>query len=243
MAILLRKPPDRGIVISGAEVVGSGFLVEILAAVAEGVGIGLAGVLLVAEGIVVVALFQNAAAAGENGNIPVGVIEVVPNQGTEEAPDQVDAPDIVRSLLAVRILRHHIPAIQQEVGVGVLRMFGRSDAGSVVGISRGFRSLRHSGKLIEAVVPIPHSTVGVALLQKIAVCIVGVNRCGRYAASVCYLLRQTVVLIVGVGGGVGLRPCDRHLGAVACGVVICSSPNCRNCIQQALRENSNACCT
>ena len=40
MGIGLGKPADGGIVVPGAEVIGSGFGVVILAAVAEGVGIG-----------------------------------------------------------------------------------------------------------------------------------------------------------------------------------------------------------
>lgn len=56
MGVGLGEAADDGIVVPGAEVVGPGLPVQILSAVAEGVGIGGILGLLVAEGVVVTAI-------------------------------------------------------------------------------------------------------------------------------------------------------------------------------------------
>ena len=56
VGILLRKAAGCGIVVAGTETVRTGFLVEVLRAVAERVGIILVRVVLVAEGVVFVGL-------------------------------------------------------------------------------------------------------------------------------------------------------------------------------------------
>ena len=74
--ILLGKSSNRGIVISGAEVVGLRFPVEVLAAVAEGVGIA-AGVLLIAEGVVGITLGYGAAVAMVGGGRAPAALRLV----------------------------------------------------------------------------------------------------------------------------------------------------------------------
>ena len=59
----------------------------------------------------------------------------------------------------------------------------------------------------------------IQLAEQIAVVIVGVGGCGRGAVLGLRLDGQAVIGIVGIGGGVALRAADRHLGAVAVGVV------------------------
>lgn len=55
MGVGLGEAADDGVVVPGAEVVGPGLPVQVLPAIAEGVGIGGALGLLVAEGVVVTA--------------------------------------------------------------------------------------------------------------------------------------------------------------------------------------------
>ena len=73
MGILLCKSSDCGVVVSGAEVVGFRFLVEVLTAVAEGIGVATARVFLVAERIVVVAFCHRTGTVGKRDHIAVGV--------------------------------------------------------------------------------------------------------------------------------------------------------------------------
>ena len=56
VGVLLGETAGCGIVIAGTEIVRTGFLVEVLRAVAERVGIILVRVVLVAEGVVLVGL-------------------------------------------------------------------------------------------------------------------------------------------------------------------------------------------
>ena len=51
VGVLLGETANAGVVVPGPQVVGSGLTVPVLPAVAEGVGVGGGGVLLVAEGV------------------------------------------------------------------------------------------------------------------------------------------------------------------------------------------------
>jgi len=208
VGILLGEPSDSGIVVPRAEVVGFCFLVEVLTAVAEWVGIAGAGVLLVAESVVIVALFQRAAVIGKRDHIAVGVMEIILNALRRDAGDQVDTPGVDRRQHTVRTLTHHIAAIQQEVSAAICRALGCANAGGVVGVGRGSPALLQNGELVEAVVIIQLGTIGIALLQEIAIRVVGVDGGGGSAARGLLFLRQTVVLVVGVAA----ESCNTPLG-------------------------------
>ncbi len=64
VGILLREAAYGRIIVAGAEVVGSGFKVQVLAAVAEGVAVQGIRVLFVAEGVVVVGVADCAVGVG-----------------------------------------------------------------------------------------------------------------------------------------------------------------------------------
>ena len=196
VGILLRKSSNRRIVVSGAEVVGLCFLVEVLAAVAEGVVIVAGGCTrLVAEGIVVVILYDRAGGFEDADHIAVGIEQKITRRVAELSANEAKTPDIMPRLRAVGVLRHHIAAVQQEVGVLTRRALGSADAGGVVGVSVGRAALLQNGELVEAVVLIQLRAVGAAHSQEIAVGVVGVDRgCGR-AADFLVLLRSVLLKV------------------------------------------------
>ena len=182
MGILLRESTDSWVVVSGSEVVRSRFLVENLAAVTEEVGITGEGLFLITEGIVGITLDELSVAIGDADHVAVGIEEEIAHAVAKLAADGVDAPDVVSNELIIGIFRHHIPAIQQEIGIRVCGALGGADALRVVGIAYGNARLSQQDKLTEAVVGILLRAAGRALFRQIAVGIVGIDRgCGRTA--------------------------------------------------------------
>ncbi len=72
MGVLLREAADGRIIVAGAEVIASSFGIQVLAAVAEGVGVQRGGVLFVAEGIIVVGVADCAVGISGGDYVAVG---------------------------------------------------------------------------------------------------------------------------------------------------------------------------
>ncbi len=77
MSVLAHKPAKRGRVISCTQVIGTGFGVEVFAAVAEGVCVRYVGIFLNAKSVVVIFLRNFSGAVGQLHNIPMSVGQVV----------------------------------------------------------------------------------------------------------------------------------------------------------------------
>ena len=75
--VLLCKATDNGIIIPCPQIVGTGFLIEVFAAVAEGIGVCGVGRLLYAEGVVVVFPNLRSIPICELYHVPMGIVFVI----------------------------------------------------------------------------------------------------------------------------------------------------------------------
>ena len=132
MGVLLSKSTYSGIIVSGSEIVCSGFGVPVFPTVAEGVFVRLVRVALIAEGVVVVRLSGCACAVCQIDYIAVGVEEVVFRCICGFA-DEVDTSQITGGCITLNLC-YHIAAVQQERCL--LRAYGftGTDTLCVVGI-------------------------------------------------------------------------------------------------------------
>ena len=95
MGVLLGEAADGGIVVTGSQIIISGFGVQVFAAVAEGVAVEVVGVLFVTKGVVVVFLIYGAVEIGGGDHVAVGVEEVVFGLVRTRPADEVDAAQII----------------------------------------------------------------------------------------------------------------------------------------------------
>ena len=117
MGVLLGEAANAGVVVPGPQVVGPGLAVPVLPAVAEGVGVGGGGVLLVAEGVVIVGPVHCPGGGGNLHHVSVGILVIVQQAAAAPTGDEVDAVDVAAHQGAAPGLGHNVVPVQQEAGV------------------------------------------------------------------------------------------------------------------------------
>ena len=134
MGVLLGEAADGGIVVTGSQIIISGFGVQVFAAVAEGVGVEVVRVLFVAEGVVVVFLVDRAVEVGGGDYVAVGVEEVVFGLVRTRPADEVDAAQIIVGDGVVLDFRDCVAAVQEIGRPEVVHPLGCPDPLGVVGV-------------------------------------------------------------------------------------------------------------
>ena len=114
MCIFLGETADGRGIISGAQIIISGFGIQVFAAVAEGVGVEGVRVLFVAECVVVVFLVDRAVEVGGGDNVAVGVEEVVFGFIGSFPADEVDASEVAIGDGVALNLCYDVSAVQEE---------------------------------------------------------------------------------------------------------------------------------
>ena len=212
VGVLLGEAADGRIIISGAQIIISGFGVQVFAAVAEAVGVQGVGVFFVAEGVVVIFLVNGTVEVGGSDYVAVGVEEVVFGLTTACPADEVDAAQIIVGDGVVLDFGHHVAAVQEIGCPEVIHPLGCPDSLGVVGIGHTGSIHGQGDQLIEAVVGID-STAGFVLTvgrgglaQGVAVGVIGVGGGDGIAVFRFALRQQPVVGVVGKDKGTALEP-------------------------------------
>ena len=183
VGVLLGEAAGCGIVIAGAEIVRTGFLVKVLCTVAERVGIILVRVVLVAEGVVLVGLCACSGAVRKVNNVAMGVVEIIGCVCSRVPADEIRAVKVSRLDRAGCGFTDNIPAVQQEVGHAVGAQLGCADAVCVVGIDAHRDAVDgRARELVPGIVPEAEHRLAADLAQQVAVGVIDIQRDGRNAA-------------------------------------------------------------
>ena len=228
MRVFLRKPSRARVVVPRPEVIRPALAVVILAAVAEGVQVVDAGLVLDAEGVVEVRFRDRALFVRQLDDVAVSIVEVVEDVISNARLNQIRAPEVNGRQGIPTVLRDDIPAVYQVHRRDAVHGLHAADAVRVVLIaqvgdnSRLVECLRR--QLVEAVVGADFAADGQAvrdllLRDRVAVGVVGVAGGRQDIALVLQFGEQAVRSVVSVRDGVIRFPRGGQRCAVAPGVV------------------------